>query len=511
MPPSPAIPKSNRARRNRNSTIIRLLNYTVFTLLSTILLCLILLTPADAIYQCYVTKRLTNIFIITGGYVVTFLLAVLIYATRIYTNRSVLGGIPKAWIPVEKEDVGKSVRRLVVEGLGRSALIAWGARPREVKARSHAQQTHALADPDAGGHDDEERKGLLRGFDFDVDPANPPWGVIEHPGWSAPESSLSASAPTITTGDAQPLPGLCYRTVVRELPHLIEAKAVSLAPPDPVFRLRSTNPAEEGAGDWAGSEEGQEIPDTRIVAILRRPPTMSLRSYIHHLTELSILNPPETGIEFLALYERARFSGRDLYEGEFRALMGVFADLLRGMRSPNHHLLDMHTQTDGHSMRDTHSLFGSRTESVIGPSDEEGETETDTLGSVNSPRSRAHTRYGPDQYTTPTRSGYLDGTETRTSAAAAARPESTKGRMGEIQSSSPSQLQARSQWPRTPSPSTRSLRPVRSNVSRAGSRSGASLSSASRSGSGGSVIRLADVRTESVSGLPYVIGRQDGT
>lgn len=509
MPPSSAVPKSNR-NRNRHSTVIRLLNYTVFTLLSTILLCLILLTPADAIYQCYVTKRLTNIFIITGGYVVTFLLVVLIYATRIYTNRSVLGGIPKAWIPVEKEDVGKSVRRLVVEGLGRSALIAWGARPREVKARGHAQQAHALADPDVYGHDDEERKGLLRGFDFDVDPANPPWGVIEHPGWSAPESSLSTSAPTITTGDSQPLPGLCYRTVVRELPHLIEAKAVSLAPPDPVFRLRSTNqnyPSPEGEADeWAGSEEGQEIPDTRIVAILRRPPTMALRSYIQHLTELSILNPPETGVEFLALYERARFSGKDLYEDEFRALMGVFADLLRGMRFSDHRLLAMHTHTDAHS------LFGSRSESVIGPSDEEGETETDTLGSVNSPRTRTHARYGHGQYTTPSRPGYLDGIETGTGAGAGARPGSPRGRIGEMQPSSPSQLQPRGQWPRTPSPSTRSLQPVRSNASRAGSaRSGASLSSASRSGSGGSVIRLADARTESVSGLPYVIGRQDGT
>ncbi|KAL4990636.1 hypothetical protein BDW68DRAFT_154122 [Aspergillus falconensis] len=424
MPPSrpSATPNPYPATRTRNrtrnrTTLSRLLNYTVFTFLSIILLCLILLTPADAIYQCYVTHRLTNIFIITGGYIVTFLLAVLIYATRIYTNRSVLGGIPKAWIPVEKQDVGKSVRRLVVEGLGRSALIARGARPRNLGRDSSANRPRdgdgngqALADTGTGAvaGEGEEREGLLRGFDYDVDPENPPWGVIEHPGWSAPESSLLASAPDQGTshGDTQtPTPGLCYRTVIRELPHLIEAKAVSLAPPDPIFTVHTPNQSRAGEGEGEGEgDEAPRLPDTRIVAILRRPGTMSLRSYINHLISLSILRPPETGLEFLALYERARFSGKELYEDEFRELVGVFADVLRGMRFDQEHhrlLLDKDEYNEygdlGGSVRNTatyaHSLFGSKSESVIGPSDEEGETtETDTLGSVNididSPRRR---------------------------------------------------------------------------------------------------------------------------
>ncbi|KAL4921745.1 hypothetical protein BDW62DRAFT_174399 [Aspergillus aurantiobrunneus] len=490
MPPSPPNSKSNR-----KSTAVRLLNYTVFTFLSLILLCLILLTPADAIYQCYITNRLTNIFIITGGYVLTFLLAVLIYATRIYTNRSVLGGIPKAWIPVEKEDVGKSVRRLVVEGLGRSALVAWGARPRKLRVRGAQGQVHpgaqAQALSGAGLDGDGEKEGLLRGFDFDVDPANPPWGVIEHPGWSPPESSLSASAsqPAVGGDPNPPLAGLCYRTVIRELPHLIEAKAVSLAPPDPVFTIpppsRNWNhPAHpEGEEDWAGSDGGLEIPDTRVVAILRRPPTMSLRSYIQHLNDLSMLNPPEVGLEFLSLYERARFSGKELYVDEFRALMGVFADVLRGMRFSvdRNHLFEM--DMDTRSLRDTNSFFGSRSESVIGPSDEEGqtsETETDPLGSVKPPRSRPRPQSGYSN---------ANGPDSPEGSGAAAG--------GRISGKQP-------QWPRTPSASTHSLRPVRSNGSGSAS---VSSSSASRSGSGGSVIRLADARTESASGLPYVIGR----
>ncbi|KAL4932227.1 uncharacterized protein BDV17DRAFT_255202 [Aspergillus undulatus] len=505
MPPSPS---SSTPKPKPKLSLPRLANYTVFTFLSIICLCLILLTPADAIYQCYITHRLTNIFIITGGYVVTFILAVLIYATRIYTNRSVLGGIPKAWIPVEKEDVGKSVRRLVVEGLGRSALIAGGARPRGLAgtaSTSTSTRVHAQALVPGGSDDGEEREGLLRGFDYDIDPANPPWGVIEHPGWSAPESSLSASSGE-DTQQQQQAQGLCYRTVIRELAHLIEAKAVSLAPPDPSFTPHQDN---EGHLDYEGEEEAEplRIPDTRIVAILRRPPTMSLRSYIAHLTSLSILNPPETGLEFLSLYERARFSGKDLYESEFRELMGVFADVLRGMRFDldQQHLLDMDMDMDS---RDKASFFTSRSESAIGPSDEEGETETDreTLDSF----SRRRHRYAyQNQYPYP----YASGTGANLDGAGAARSISSIRR--------PAQWHSPGLAPRTPS--THSLRPDRTNDSGAsstgsGSSASASASRSQRSGTGtdsdlgsgaGSVIRLADARAEQISGLPYnILGNQ---
>ncbi|KAL3479115.1 hypothetical protein BJX99DRAFT_223102 [Aspergillus californicus] len=471
------------------TTLLRLANYTVFTFLSIILLCLILLTPADAIYQCYVTHRLTNIFIITGGYVVTFLLAVLIYATRIYTNRSVLGGIPKAWIPVEKEDVGKSVRRIVVEGLGRSALVAWGARPRDLTS-SFASPQHAGGDngqEEVNGHGDadeegEEKKGLLRGFDFDIDPDHPPWGHIEHPGWSAPSSHPSSTP----SANVHLPPGLCYRTVIRELPHLIEAKAVSLAPPDPVLSPRNHTFAHTHSH---GEEETDaDIPDTRILAILRRPATLSLRAYLTHLSALEIISPPELSHEFLALYERARFSGRDLSESEFGALMSVFADLLRQMRFSIEQL-DMNLDMDGRGrgpMRDG-STFGTRSEfeSVIGPSDEEGETETENE-TENENESVHRPRHGYN-YTT------ADSIDMRS--------------------------RGRGRWARTPSPSMRSsnsnlnLHSVQSNVSGSGSGSGSSGSSSALtsgssgfgSGSGGSVIRLADARTESVSGLPYVL------
>ncbi|KAL2852370.1 hypothetical protein BJY01DRAFT_95084 [Aspergillus pseudoustus] len=475
---SPSTHATPTSKKPSSTLTTTLLNYAVFTFLSIILLCLIILTPADAIYQCYVTHRLTNIFIITGGYVVTFLLAVLIYATRIYTNRTVLGGIPKAWIPVEREDVGKSVRRLVVEGLRRSALVAYGARPRDISTRDTVAGTRgtrghndgygpaAVSGPDGG----DERKGLLRGFDFDIDPAHPPWGVIEHPGWSAP-SAVGGYLP----------PNLCYRTVVRELPHLIEAKAVSLAPPDPIFTSSATDRLHPD--DWVRPEEDTEgnIPDTRIVEILRRPATTSLRGYMHHLKEMSVINPPECGIEFLSLYERARFSGRDLHESEFRELMGVFADVLRGMRFSPEYLDAGHPFLDtiGMDVNRGTSLFASETqsESILGPSDEEGETETDTLGSASISLPANSPAYGFARHQRLANEN-LDG---------ASRGRNPRGR----------------HWAAR-TPSTHSLRPIRSHVS-GGSGSMMSSSSGSGSGSAGSVIRLADARTENASGLPYVI------
>ncbi|KAJ5665902.1 uncharacterized protein N7477_008350 [Penicillium maclennaniae] len=294
----------------------RFFNSTSFFIFAAILLCLILLTPVDAIYQCYETNRLTNIFFITGAYVATFLLAVLIYATRIYTNRSTLTGIPKAWIPIEKEDVNKSVRRLVMEGLARSAVIAYQARPRDVTHEAESFQNYQ---------------------DLTIDPVHPPWGHVEHPGWSSP-----------ATPD---LPDLPYRTVIQELPNLIEAKAVSLAP-----------------ADMLASASLDPFPDTRVVEVLQRPASMGLRQYVKHLISLGAIDSPELGADFLALYERARFSSHDLRESEFRDLMHLFAEILRGMTSLTTPVLN--------EIRDSASFRHTDNESFIGPSDEEGETDT---------------------------------------------------------------------------------------------------------------------------------------
>lgn len=324
----------------------RIFNSIAFFFFALILFCLILLTPADAIYQCYVTDRLTNIFFITGAYVITFILAVLIYATRIYTNRSTLAGIPKAWIPVENEDVNKSVRGLVMEGLARSAVISYQARPRDLSGEKGCFQNY---------------KHLL------IDPEHPPWGAIEHPGWSSPASP--------------DLPDLPYRTVIQELPNLIEAKAVSLAPAD-VLSSAASDP----------------FPDTRIVEVLQRPASMGLRQYIQHLTSLGAIDPPELGAEFMALYERARFSSHELHESEFRELMHLFAEILRAMTSLAAPVVE--------EIRDSASYRRAASESAIGPSDEEGETEFVERGYDGATSIRSNSLQPSNTSTWETQSGY---------------------------------------------------------------------------------------------------------
>lgn len=383
-----------------------------------ILFCLILLTPADTIYQCYETSRLTNIFFIAGAYVITFFLAVLIYATRIYTNRSTLAGIPKAWIPVEKEDVSRSVRHMVKDGLARSTVLAYQARPRDISE-------------EAGGF--QNYKHLL------VNPKTPPWGHVEHPGWSSPASP--------------DLPDLPYRTVIQELPNLIEAKAVSLAPPDALY-INDAVPFDP---------TGQSLPDMRVVEVLQRPVSMGLRQYIGHLTSLEVVNPPEIGAEFLALYERARFSSHQLHETDFRELMHLFAEILRGMVPPAQPALK--------EIRDSASYYRADTESIIGPSDEEGETDT-----VD------HFDY--DRALTPTRSNSL-----RPSHASTWDTQSGYDTAPAVQSpasgmSSASSAHAR--WSSLRTPSTQSLRRVQSGQS---------------GSSGGSVIRLSQPQTP--RDLPY--------
>ncbi|RMJ22364.1 Thermatolerance membrane protein Dlt1 [Aspergillus sp. HF37] len=403
----------------------RFLSVTASVLLAVILACLILLTPADAIYQCYVSGQLTNIFFITGAYVATFLMTVMIYATRIYTNRTVLRGIPKAWIPVEREDVGKSVRRLVMEGLARSAIISFQARPRDMAA---------------DGDKFSEFETLT------VDRERPPWGYVEHPGWSPPSSV--------------DLPDLPYRTVVQELPHLIEAKAVSLAPPEPVLNA-PRDPFDLSSRSSLAAD--QAVPDTRVIQVLQRPASTGLREYIQHLTGLDVIRPAEVGAEFVALYERARFSAHEIYETEFRDLMHVFAEVLRGMKGLDAQALD--EIRDG-SARDS--------ESVIRASDEEGETDTVDFyedpwlargRSASLQPSNASTFEGRSVHATPTKRGRGSPAPSRHNV-------------------TPSRLLAAA--PRTPS--TRSLRRVQSNVS---------------GSSGGSVIRLVD--TQRPSDLPYAI------
>lgn len=82
---------------------------------------------------------------IGGVYVLTALLAIFIYTSRLYTNRTVLAAVGKSWIPVEDGEVGRSIRKMIVKALERSALIAWEGRPRDLtKDNSHKTEDEVI-------------------------------------------------------------------------------------------------------------------------------------------------------------------------------------------------------------------------------------------------------------------------------------------------------------------------------------------------------------------------------
>jgi hypothetical protein len=272
--------------------LFRVFYSTTYSVVFLVLIAHILLTPADTIYQGYKSGRYVDIFVVAGVYVLTALIAILIYASRLYTNRSVLQSIPKTYMPIEEEDLpGRAVRKLIADALARSAVIAYEARPRVTKVE-HSPPTAST------------RLSALSASSKKVPSAEPTWGPIAHPGWSSPAS--------------QDLPNLQYATVIAELADLIEARAVSLAPSAPVA---------------APDIDGTPLPNERVVEILQRPADMGLREYIEQLIALQVIKDTYLANEFLTLYERARFATDPLMEAEFRALMGIFAEILRGMTS----------------------------------------------------------------------------------------------------------------------------------------------------------------------------------
>ncbi|KAH6633259.1 hypothetical protein C7974DRAFT_168439 [Boeremia exigua] len=299
--------------------LFRIWYSTTYTTLLIILLILLCVSPGDIIYQTIKTNEIPKLFVIGGVYLLTAIIIILIYSTRVYTNRSVLQAIPKPYLPVEEGEVGKMVRRMIVKQLRRSAIVAWDSRPRDIRGEADAgEDTDEEQDegrPVTSEREKEKEKakkrksghGVCDATILHINAKSPPWGHISNPGWASPASP--------------DLPNLQYWSVICELPNLIEAKAVSLAPPDPNVET----------GSVRFPHETPLLPDAQIVTLLQRPRAMGLRSYLSRLSELGLLNPPTLGPVFLAQYEHARFSTECLTETQFEDIMSVFADILNGM------------------------------------------------------------------------------------------------------------------------------------------------------------------------------------
>ncbi|KAK3946447.1 hypothetical protein QBC46DRAFT_369803 [Diplogelasinospora grovesii] len=294
------------------SLAFRIIYNFFYYLLYLVLLAFLIVTPADLIQQAVQHHQNYNILVIALCYLVTIIIVAFIYATRLYLNRSVLASIPKPWIPIEKGDVPSDVREMITEGLSRSAAIAYEARPRlplppvvppegmgmDASREQEAQQQPPwMANPRKMSTATSEKNV---GIGINIPPHKAVWGEIEHPGWASPTSP--------------DLPNLQYDTVILELSNLIEAKALTLAPPDP--ESRTEPPAL----------------DPEAVALLQRPEGMGLREYLMHLTDLGVLVPSSTTTDFIGRYESARFSTRPLPNDQFRSLMHLFAEILRNMQ-----------------------------------------------------------------------------------------------------------------------------------------------------------------------------------
>ncbi|RYP50759.1 hypothetical protein DL769_010907 [Monosporascus sp. CRB-8-3] len=351
------------------------ITYTsIYVFLCFVLALLLLVVPADIVRQVLRhTFQQANVLVLSIVYVFTLLVVTFVYVLRLYTTRAVLASIsvPRPRIPVfEKGDgvkVNADVRAVIRAGLSRSAAIAWAAKPkvipREAEAEAEAEaggletvveSDHAAGEISGGDelrrngaedHDDNRKTSCLRLFSrfrsnkkkqektttaedqmgIALPPVRPVWGHIEHDGWESP--------------DSPDLPNLQYSTVLAELPNLIEAKAVSLAPPlDAESALVSNNPPQTQALD------------PEAVMLLQRALSMSMRDYVGHLTGLGVLpsdddNPEhqqQVVSEFLDVYERARFSTRPMSRAHFRNLMHLFAEVLRAMRRPHPSVLYGH-------------------------------------------------------------------------------------------------------------------------------------------------------------------------
>ncbi|KAK5173995.1 uncharacterized protein LTR77_001074 [Saxophila tyrrhenica] len=279
----------------------RIFYSTTYTTLYILCLGMLAIPPASMIWSAIQNQAYQYVIMIGGTYILTALIAIFIYASRLYTNRTVLAGVGKAYIPIEDGELGRSVRKMIVKQLERSAIVAWESRPRDLLGEILEAETVGVLPPEAEGL---TRNDYTVGREISVDPAHPPWGHVQHAGWSSPSHFEENSTPN-----------LHFAMVIDELPNLIEAKAVALAP----------------AEETAVPANGPPMADPVVADVLRRPETMSMRDYLTQLSYLGLVNPLELGQRFLMQYERARFGSSPVTEQEFHSLMADFSELLSGM------------------------------------------------------------------------------------------------------------------------------------------------------------------------------------
>ncbi|KAI8956449.1 hypothetical protein F5Y11DRAFT_353784 [Daldinia sp. FL1419] len=343
--------------KNANNLVTRIVYASIYLLLCLLLAALFLVVPGDFIRQdIFYSNQYINLIVLAIVSVLTVLIVLFIYILRLYVTRTVLASIPKTWIPIEKGDVPKEVRKVIVTDLGRSAAIALGAHPKVIAPVIRATSLEDVAEEVVIPDGNSKKSRLSFQFFKPKSPATaeeqlgisfptlyPVWGEIEHDGWGSPSSPDLAN--------------LQYSTILSELPNLIEAKAVSQAPVDPTSAM---NPP---------------MFDADAVSVLQRRSNMTMRDYVTHLISIGVLSSSQEAFEFLDSYERARFSTRPMSNAHFRQLMHLFAELLRAMQpldtaslyephSPDDAYSESYGHIDDDAPRDTNPTTPARSGSV---------------------------------------------------------------------------------------------------------------------------------------------------
>lgn len=440
---------------------LRILYRSIYFFLYVVLCGLLLITPGDAIQRSVVNKQWYNIWIIASAYVATTFIVGFVYIVRLYVNRTVLASIPKSWVPIDKGDVKEAIYKMIAAGMSRSSAIAYAARPR-VETAEEAMR-YGMPDDDDDDQDEVRTRERLKmwneqALDRDtpvpMPPHRPVWGVIEHCGWASPNSP--------------DLPNLQYGSVISEIPNLIEAQALRLAPPDPT------------------SHTDPPMLDPEAAELLQRLPHMSLRDYFGHLASLGVAAMDEMLADFLEKYEAARFSTKPISNARFRELMHLFAQVLRSIQPLDpailDHLYDDDEDEDGDDERGGLNIRVAATESDI-DNDAPAETGPSTPRSMSRP-STASTQRSVRRRTRRRTNTYLTAPNT---------PPGSRRNMDMMASRNAS------------SPGFTQMRRVYTSSQHS---SALSLRSKSSDGSG-SVIRLADHGDSSE--LPYILSLTEST
>lgn len=455
----------------------RITYHSIYYFFSLILLLLLCVTPADTIRLAYINRQRFHILIIIICLSVAAAVITCIYVFRLYVTRTALSSVPRPYIPIEKGDMRKSMRKVIAYGLSRSAAIAYESRPRVLPAANPAA-TSAMG---GGGGDGESECGQQEQatkralglftlkkaataeekMGITLPPHSAVWGEIEHNGWASPNSP--------------DLPNLQYSTVIQELPNLIEAKALTLAPVAP------------------DSEAGQPILDPDAIALLEKQDHFGLRQYLAHLAQLGVLEASRTTADFLTSYEYARYSTRPISNARFRELMHLFAEILRTMQPLDPSMLGGPSSSDDASS-------SSPTESDDIDNDAPRESGPSTPRSTRHPQSSLHRTTTMSS----TASSSSNASQIRRGPMLARGRNSSPGTWAGTYRTAPTTPKSR-RTAVTPSPSSsvNSFAQTRTPYAGVGESSTSSNVSLGSFYPGGSVIRLSE--RMGGDGLPYVI------